>query len=116
MTIHAEFRRGTAAQWLQINPVLTAGEPGMETDTYRLKIGNGVTTWINLPYVQLDGTKFVSSPQLYVQATQPLDTPHRSAWFLAHDDVATHTPPPPPLPFHGQVAFASFSALTVGAL
>jgi hypothetical protein len=35
------FRRDTAANWTAINPVLLPGEIGIETDTYKFKIGNG---------------------------------------------------------------------------
>lgn len=39
------MRRGTAAQWTAANPVLAAGEPGAETDTGQLKLGDGTTAW-----------------------------------------------------------------------
>jgi trimeric autotransporter adhesin len=35
------FRRDTAANWESVNPVLLPGEIGIETDTYKFKIGNG---------------------------------------------------------------------------
>lgn len=44
-----QVRRGTAAQWSSANPVLSAGEPGFETDTNVLKIGDGITAWSSLP-------------------------------------------------------------------
>lgn len=44
------LRKGTAAQWTTANPVLGSGEPGYETDTDRLKIGNGSSLWASLPY------------------------------------------------------------------
>lgn len=46
------LRRGTAAQWASVNPVLDAGEPGLETDTGTLKHGDGVTHWLDLPPAQ----------------------------------------------------------------
>ena len=46
-----QLRRGTAAAWTSANPVLSAGEPGYETDTGALKIGDGSTAWTSLPYV-----------------------------------------------------------------
>jgi hypothetical protein len=46
-----QLRRGTAAQWTTANPVLAAGEEGFETDTGRLKIGDGVTAWASLGYL-----------------------------------------------------------------
>lgn len=44
------FKRGTAAAWQSDDTLLAAGEPGMETDTGFLKIGNGSDSWNNLPY------------------------------------------------------------------
>ena len=44
------LRRDTAANWTSANPVLNQGEPGFETDTDKLKIGDGVTAWSALPY------------------------------------------------------------------
>ena len=46
-----QFKRETAARWLEVNPILSAGEPGFETDTNKLKIGNGRDTWLKLPYI-----------------------------------------------------------------
>lgn len=43
------LRSGTAAQWASVNPILAAGEPGYETDTYVFKMGDGVTAWASLP-------------------------------------------------------------------
>lgn len=44
-------RRDTAANWTAANPVLLAGEVGFETDTYKLKIGDGTTAWSSLAYL-----------------------------------------------------------------
>lgn len=44
------LRKGTAAQWASANPILSLGEPGFETDTKKLKFGDGTTTWNSLPY------------------------------------------------------------------
>ena len=46
-----EFREGTAADWTAANPVLNSGEPGFESDTKKLKIGDGATAWNSLSYV-----------------------------------------------------------------
>lgn len=50
MTQKIRLRRGTAAQWTAVNPVLGTGEPGLETDTFSLKFGDGSTPWTGLPY------------------------------------------------------------------
>lgn len=43
-------RRGTAAQWASTNPVLASGEMGLESDTKKIKFGDGTTTWNSLGY------------------------------------------------------------------
>jgi hypothetical protein len=45
------LRRDTSANWVQQNPVLKLGEPGLETDTRKIKFGNGTANWNNLQYV-----------------------------------------------------------------
>lgn len=45
------FKRGKAASWTEKNVLLGPGEPGFEIDTGRLKIGDGIRTWNNLPYL-----------------------------------------------------------------
>lgn len=50
MAIQIQFRNDTAANWTSANPTLLAGEQGYETDTGRLKIGNGSTAWNSLSY------------------------------------------------------------------
>ena len=50
-----QIRRGTSQQWACDNPILGSGEPGMETDTLKFKIGNGTSPWNDLVYVSYDG-------------------------------------------------------------
>ena len=45
------LRRGDAAEWAEVNPILQAGEPGFEIDTFGLKIGNGKDAYNDLPYI-----------------------------------------------------------------
>lgn len=51
-----KIRRGTASQWTTANPVLAAGEIGLETNTNRTKYGDGVTAWSSLPYSVADAS------------------------------------------------------------
>lgn len=44
------MRGGTAAEWTAANPVLLAHEFGIETDTRRMKMGDGTTAWASLLY------------------------------------------------------------------
>ena len=50
-----QIRRGTAALWTSVNPILHEGELGEETDTGFIKIGDGVTVWTVLPYIVSGG-------------------------------------------------------------
>jgi hypothetical protein len=56
-----QVRRGTASQWTSANPTLAAGEQGFETDTLKLKIGNGSTAWNSLAYVATGSIGTVTS-------------------------------------------------------
>lgn len=47
-----KLKRGTAARWAEVNPILEQGEPGFVYDSNLLKIGDGVTPWNDLPYIQ----------------------------------------------------------------
>jgi len=49
-SVRFELRRNTSTGW-NPNFVLLAGEPGVETDTGQMKIGDGTTVWSALPYV-----------------------------------------------------------------
>ena len=45
-----QLRRGEASVWKKNNPVLAKGEPGVELDTLKMKIGDGATPWNELSY------------------------------------------------------------------
>lgn len=54
-----QIRHDEAEDWLLRNPVLAAGEYGLESDTFLIKIGDGVKDWEHLPYLnKLDATYF----------------------------------------------------------
>ena len=54
-----KLRRGMSADWERVNPILESGEPAFELDTLKMKIGNGLTPWNDLPYI--DGKREVSN-------------------------------------------------------
>jgi hypothetical protein len=54
-----KLKRGTAARWAEVNPILSEGEPGFVYDANRLKIGDGKTAWNDLPYI--DGKREVEN-------------------------------------------------------
>jgi hypothetical protein len=51
MATRIQIRRDTATNWATENPVLSSGELGAETDTSKLKVGDGSTAWNSLQYV-----------------------------------------------------------------
>ena len=50
MANRLQLRRGGAQEWANSNPTLAQGELGIELDTGRFKIGDGVTAWNTLTY------------------------------------------------------------------
>jgi len=44
-------RRDTAANWTAQNPTLLAGEIGIESDTLKWKVGDGIAAWNSLAYI-----------------------------------------------------------------
>lgn len=80
--VRFRIRRDTAANWTSVNPTLQLGEPGLETDTRRVKYGDGVTAWSSLGYqvasVSWGGVTGTLSDQADLQAAlngkQPIDS------------------------------------------
>ena len=50
MANRIQLRRGGAQEWANSNPTLAQGELGIELDTGRFKIGDGVSAWNTLRY------------------------------------------------------------------
>ncbi len=49
--IPIQIRRGTAAEWTSENPVLSSGELGFETDTNKMKVGDGINNYNDINYI-----------------------------------------------------------------
>lgn len=45
-----KMRRDTKSRWERLNPLLLLGEPALEKDTGRMKIGDGSHRWNDLEY------------------------------------------------------------------
>lgn len=50
MIVTFKLRRGLSDEWASDNPILSAGEPGFETDSGLFKVGDGVSAWSTLEY------------------------------------------------------------------
>ncbi len=111
-----KLRRDTAANWATADPVLALGEPGVETDTGKLKFGDGATVWASLSYASGGGS-------VEVGESPPADAEPNTLWwdssdatlYIYYDNfwveaVATTTGPKGPA---GESNFSSF--LLMGA-
>ena len=63
MANRLQLRRDGPQQWANVNPILAQGELGIELDTSRLKIGDGVTPWNSMGH-----DSFNSSTLLFIIA------------------------------------------------
>lgn len=50
LLIRFRLRRDISTSWTSVNPVLGDGEQAYETDTGKMKIGDGILNWTSLPY------------------------------------------------------------------
>lgn len=69
MAIRIQLRRDTAANWTSEDPVLLAGEIGIETDTLKFKIGNGNNWTAITNYANTTPSDFTSTLNDYILAT-----------------------------------------------
>lgn len=51
---HLICRNDVKSNWMLRNPILKLGEIGLETDTHKIKIGDGYTRWNNLNYIVVE--------------------------------------------------------------
>jgi LEA14-like dessication related protein len=74
MTTRIKLRRDTAANWTTTNPILAAGEPGLESDTGKIKYGDGVSRWNLLEHT--GGDTLINEGAITVQ------TGDADRWFV----------------------------------
>lgn len=55
MAVQIQVRRDTATNWTSNDPTLASGEIGHETDTGKVKFGDGSTAWTALDYFAGEG-------------------------------------------------------------
>src|SRR6056297_2912718 len=83
--IRIQFRRGTSTEWETNNPVLAEGEMGLELDTFKFKIGNGVDPWNDLDYGGLTGPGLVILGELDNTGQLPLSANPGEAYNIGGD-------------------------------
>jgi Major tropism determinant N-terminal domain len=63
MTTRIKIRRDTSANWEIANPTLALGEPGYDLTENKIKIGDGSTAWLELPFLtDVSGNTFTLTP------------------------------------------------------
>jgi hypothetical protein len=126
-----QWRRDTAADWTSVNPTLADGEAGYETDTSKLKIGDGLTVWTSLPYfasvaLPIDATDIAdgsvtntefqyintlsSNAQTQLDNKQPLDSTLTALAAYNTNGLLTQTAPDT---FTGRTATGTTNRLSV---
>jgi hypothetical protein len=119
--IRTRQRRGTAAQWTAANPILEDGEIGFESDTTNLKIGDGLTRWVNLSYVAegVPGPQGLRGPQGPVGPIGPdgPDGPKGDTGGIGPDGPSGVTTATSPVVYNAQNETVSLnqSALSIGS-
>lgn len=89
MANRIQFRRDTAVRWETINPILMEGEIGLEIDTHRAKMGNGIDAWNVLEYwVQNSSTVVIDIRQEEGQETAAVMSQKATTDALAVRDAA----------------------------
>jgi len=61
MATKIQLRRDTSSSWTSANPILSQGEPGIETNTGKMKVGDGTTAWTSLSYLAACGSASCAS-------------------------------------------------------
>ena len=61
MAIRIQIRRGTFEEWTASDPILAQGEVGLEIDTNKIKMGNGVDRWTQLRYSTINSIGDISN-------------------------------------------------------
>jgi hypothetical protein len=63
MATKIQIRRGLSTEWNSVNPLLSQGEMGLETDTNLFKFGDGTSLWNSLVYVNdtTGNSRFITS-------------------------------------------------------
>lgn len=82
MPAKIKLRRGLAADWTSQNPILSLGEPGLESDTGLIKVGDGVKAWQQLSYF-LDTPATVALINSIVEDVVAEGVPGDSAYEVA---------------------------------
>ena len=85
------LRRDTAANWTSANPTLSGGEVGIETDTLKMKLGNGSTAWNSLSYYAVPSIDDIGDVTITSASSGQFLKWNGSAWVNDAVDLGTDT-------------------------
>lgn len=68
-----QIRRGNAAAWTAANPILAEGEMALETDTSKIKVGDGSTAWNALSYFPVEWSALNGAPEVIAAGATKAD-------------------------------------------
>jgi hypothetical protein len=119
-----QVRRGTASQWTSANPTLAAGEWGLETDTGKVKIGDGTTAWNSEPYigagdVTLTGTQTLTNKTLTAPVITIATSAQTASYTLVLADqskvveISNASANTLTVPLNSSVAFPTGTTITI---
>jgi Major tropism determinant N-terminal domain len=80
MATKIQLRRDISANWAGTNPTLSAGEPGIELDTNKLKVGDGMTAWNDLDYLTATLPNESTTESLFVKLEGVDDNTYYLPW------------------------------------
>jgi hypothetical protein len=83
-----QIRRDTAANWTSANPTLAQGELGAETDTDKIKIGDGSTAWASLAYL-IDTSGYVTETGTQTLTNKTLGATTLSGELTGADQIVS---------------------------
>jgi hypothetical protein len=83
-----QIRRDTAANWTSENPTLAQGEMGFETDTKKLKFGDGSTTWNSLSYFAGSWNDLLNKPSTFTPSDDSVTPAKLSSHFTDTETIS----------------------------
>lgn len=88
-----QVRHDLAGLWAISNPILGLGEIGVETDTNKIKIGNGSSTWNSLSYISIPSSNITGFENVDNTADEdkPVSTLQQTAINAALEEAKTYT-------------------------